>query len=66
LRPPVTAKAPSTTKVLPRSAARSSASAARMPMLSLLQMKYCTSIERRACSTSQARASNASTPVSST
>ena len=35
-------------------------SAARMPMLSVLQMKYCTSIERCACSTSHARASNAS------
>jgi hypothetical protein len=37
-----------------------------MPMLSVLQMKYCTSIDCWACSTSHARASSASAPVSST
>jgi hypothetical protein len=50
----------------PRPAARNSASAASVPILSLLQMKYCTSIERCAFSTSQARANSASAPVSST
>jgi hypothetical protein len=50
----------------PRLAARSSASAARMPMLSVLQMKYWTSMDFTAWSASHARASSASLPVSST
>ena len=54
-----------TRTLTPRPAARSSASLARMPMLSVLQMKYCTSIERSAWSASQARANRASSPVSS-